>query len=44
MRENTESRCIIIDDFEKYHSLEELLNNKFNHTVTNAKITGLKMD
>lgn len=44
VRENTEPRCIIIDGFEKYQSIEELLNNKFNHTVTNVKITGWKMD
>lgn len=44
VKEGATPHCIIIDGFEKYHSIEELLHDKFNHTVTNVKITGWKME
>ena len=44
VKEDATPHCIIIDGFEKYHSIEELLHDKFNHTVTNVKITGWKME
>lgn len=43
LKKNLEPKCIIIDGFEKYNTVEELLNDKFNHVISNVKITGWDM-